>query len=739
MTDPRHVVVSGVHSGPNPSSGLGIARSLRLADPGIKLTAVDYSPRSSGLHSDVFDDRVYLPSWSELDTTIWLEQILALVGDEGVFVPSLDLEVELLGSLQWSPERVLSPLACALDLCRKPPVEAARMMGLTTPAAVHDPDPEAFEEFLHTHGYDVWVKGPNYEAKHVHDLREALSHARSVQTRWGRGWHAEEHVAGQELALAFAARSGRLRGAALMIKLDTTESGKTWAGAVRPVPEELASRLDAFVTATSWNGGGEMEMIVDWEGRNVLLEVNPRFPAWIHGSSLCGFNLPALLVNLPPNSGSQASAFVRVVHEIAQQPALPMAAQQWKSDDNSTSIGKHPSGMPLLSRRRGVPPQRKHDARTWYTFSEDFATTLGRLKPEHAVPTPVRHLDLEFVETQVDRLRAALPPAAPTQIALSTKTNPDPRLLELAHRLGLWVDVITGDEYDLAVAAGFGSSDIVLNGPAKWWPARNEYACAAVFADSVPELRILLDQLRSGRIQVKAGVFGIRATSSALDSRFGETFDDSDSLAEAVPLIAEICHRLGSHWGLSFHHSQASIGTERWIETATSSLEVAAHFAERLGTAPALLDVGGGWRARDLRQYGIAVTELRRRLAGFLDAHTRLVVEPGRMLVEGAGTVLTTVLLVRDDGHVIVDASIAELPEAPAWPHPVAAWDEVAACWHPVGPGNQLILGRSCMEEDIVAKGLDLSAVATGSQLAIGRAGGYDTSMAYAFGRGRSS
>ena len=48
--------LSGVHSGPNPSPGLGTARALRERFPDAVLIAVDYSPRSTGLHDPVFDE-----------------------------------------------------------------------------------------------------------------------------------------------------------------------------------------------------------------------------------------------------------------------------------------------------------------------------------------------------------------------------------------------------------------------------------------------------------------------------------------------------------------------------------------------------------------------------------------------------------------------------------------------------------------------------------------------------------
>jgi len=58
------IVISGMHSGTNPSPGLGIARSLRLAGITRQIVGLDYSPESSGLHAPVLDSRVVLPELS---------------------------------------------------------------------------------------------------------------------------------------------------------------------------------------------------------------------------------------------------------------------------------------------------------------------------------------------------------------------------------------------------------------------------------------------------------------------------------------------------------------------------------------------------------------------------------------------------------------------------------------------------------------------------------------------------
>ncbi len=49
------VFISGLYSGPSPSAGLGVARSLRAAFPSAHLVGVDYWAGSSGLHHEVFD------------------------------------------------------------------------------------------------------------------------------------------------------------------------------------------------------------------------------------------------------------------------------------------------------------------------------------------------------------------------------------------------------------------------------------------------------------------------------------------------------------------------------------------------------------------------------------------------------------------------------------------------------------------------------------------------------------
>jgi carbamoyl-phosphate synthase large subunit len=82
-----------------------------------------------------------------------------------------------------------------------------------------------------------------------------------------------------------------------MKKMLLTDKGKGWAGITIKDPA-LMALADSFMTATKWPGGCEIEVMRDKKGAYQIIEVNPRFPAWVYLSAAAGINLPHLLVQL---------------------------------------------------------------------------------------------------------------------------------------------------------------------------------------------------------------------------------------------------------------------------------------------------------------------------------------------------------------------------------------------------------------------------------------------------------
>jgi diaminopimelate decarboxylase len=744
----RTAIVSGMHSGTSPSPGLGVMRSLRAEWPDLGLVGLDYSVASSGLHADLVDECIVLPSWDAIDEATWVDQVTRLIGPEDtVLIPTLDLEVRLLAALVGPHDRVLAPPKTALETVAKPATNVGAALGLRVPRHEIDTSRASVERFLRHAPGGAWVKGQHYEAFRVHNAAEAVVAGAFVEDAWGGAWHLEEHVHGQEGGLAFAARDGVLLDAVLMTKAVLTAEGKTWAGEVADPPEAMRAALDDYVRSCAWTGGGELELISTWSGELYAMELNPRFPAWIHGATLCGANLPAALVAGAARRarGGSGGSFTRVVHEVAVRPDLGLPAFPWGSVRDTAPASKHPSGMRRLSRRDLVPPLGNappspvRSAAVALAPRETAPPALDDLgPPDHAAATPMRVLLPGRFAGRVAALRRAVDGLPNVVLAHSVKTCPHPELLRTAARLGLVAEAITLDELDTAIAHGFAVGDAILNGPAKWWPERDTVECGAFFADSVEELELVRDRLDRG-FTLTTNVVGIRVAPVGVDSRFGVRLDDSNAFARVARLLGELCARLRARWGVHFHQAESEIGPRRWARLATTSLATADLLAERLGAPATMVDLGGGWHVDDIASLRSSVDHVvAAGPLGLRDGSAALVLEPGKLLAEPSASILTRVLLVTTRGNrrdAVVDAALGDIPEAAYRWHPVSAFRDGA--WRPLPPGRGRLLGRSCMERDVLAVDIDVSAVATGDVLAFGGCGGYDLSMAYAFGRGR--
>ncbi|MDP9349123.1 MAG: hypothetical protein M3P24_08285, partial [Gemmatimonadota bacterium] len=157
--------LSGVHSGPNPSPGLSIARSLRDAFPHARLVAVDYSVESSGLHSDVFDDVWVQRPWKEMRLPVYQAAVQEVLDGGAFWFPGQDLEVQWLTESLRDRSRAFVPSVEALRRVAKPDIQAARNLPFCIPDFVSvDRSDWDLHAFCREHGWKVWLKGPNYEA-----------------------------------------------------------------------------------------------------------------------------------------------------------------------------------------------------------------------------------------------------------------------------------------------------------------------------------------------------------------------------------------------------------------------------------------------------------------------------------------------------------------------------------------------------------------------------------------------
>ena len=785
------ILISGLYSGTNPQPGIGIARSLRAAYPSANLIGIEYSNRCSGIHWRDLDDVILQPPWEHIDLDSYAGFIKELLDGGALWISGVDLEIMWLASVFPNGHpHLLTPSASALKRISKPAVEAHRGLPVKIPEFISTEKSDwDLHAFCREHGWRVWLKGPYYEAVRTPSWdtferwRAILSDAWSTERLF-----LQAHVTGYEESICFCAYKGKLIEAVYMRKRELTEEGKTWAGEVVDLPEDLTKPLREVVSGLNWTGGAELEMVRDPGGALWLLECNPRFPAWIHGATITGRNLPAALVesatlSKAARSESHSDQFTRVVLEIPLREGFPLPNLAEPFPGGIGHSLKHPSGTLALAERlkklqvidgngnghcklEAVDAVRTDHKPTNGNGNGSEGNGNGfhpkQIKVVDSCPQvpstyleDLNDLDLENRQTPswifFEKTASSLFHAA-SQLAgklsghgllvsngYSIKTNPFENLLRLANDAGFLAEAISLAEVERALAAGFPMERIVLNGPGKWWPKTSlpNSPLHAVFADSSADFGFIIESLEKQELQAK--IVGVRLRPPGMGSRFGFAIDEPKAFSNLLELIERLPekYRLGIH----FHMASSNIGVRQWWHLYESMLKWCSSI-EQLAQRPIeYLDLGGGWFPDDwhLKAPETFQTAIRR-AKDCLPNLQEIISEPGKAMAQPSMAIAMR-LLEFDDSEseikeAIVDGSIAELPMHFVQPHRILHRDAHGQ-WTTLGRGKTRLLGRLCMEHDILATNIELPAgVRKGDVLVFCDAGAYDRSMSYEFGRG---
>jgi carbamoyl-phosphate synthase large subunit len=147
-------------------------------------------------------------------------------------------------------------------------------------------------------GFPLLIKGKFYDAIVANTLEQAQKAFYQIQAKWGLPIIVQEFINGTEINIAaLGDGEGNAISIVPMRKLYITDKGKAWAGITLDDDNyiELARK---FIAATHWRGGCELEVMQTPDGKSYILEVNPRFPAWIYLTAAAGQNQPAALVKM---------------------------------------------------------------------------------------------------------------------------------------------------------------------------------------------------------------------------------------------------------------------------------------------------------------------------------------------------------------------------------------------------------------------------------------------------------
>lgn len=331
-----------------------------------------------------------------------------------------------------------------------------------------------------------------------------------------------------------------------------------------------------------------------------------------------------------------------------------------------------------------------------------------------------------------------------SHVAYSVKTNPFPWVLEQARRAGCMAEVVSDEEFSLALSCGFSPSDVVFNGPVKGraWLEYGLRAGALVNLDSTRELRWVQELARAGvrgpcgaplAVGVRVNVDLERALpgqtiGGSEPGRFG--FSHEDGTAGSV--IARLCATEGVRVaGLHLHVTTYGREERAYELLAGHAVEL----ARSSGIADDLdwVDMGGGYYgggARNAGRYEGYARSMARVLAGALDpARTALVVEPGGSVVCTPGSYVGRVVDAKDvRGTRFVVSELSRLDidhEQKKTSHPHVLYAREDAPHHP----DQVLCGFTCLEGDRLCHLHDEPELAEGDLVLIRYAGAYSMSF----------
>lgn len=267
--------------------------------------------------------------------------------------------------------------------------------------------------------------------------------------------------------------------------------------------------------------------------------------------------------------------------------------------------------------------------------------------------TPLFVYDRAMLTARVAALRAAMP--AGLAIHYAMKANPFAPLLAHMARQVDGIDIASGGELHLAIAAGMAPQHISFAGPGK----RDRELRAAIMAGTTINLESAGEAARARHI---ADQLGVRPR---LAVRVNPDFDLKGSGmkmgggakpfgvdADAVPALVRQIIAAGCEWqGFHIFAGSQSLDSAAIIETQAATVALAAALADEIGAAPPLVNIGGGLGVPyfpgdapvDVTAIGSALGETLEHRSGNL-ATTRFAIELGRWLVAEAGVYLCRIV-----------------------------------------------------------------------------------------------
>ncbi|MBN1982396.1 MAG: ATP-grasp domain-containing protein [Chitinivibrionales bacterium] len=298
------VAISGINAVDNPGPGTGIARSLKESGLQVRTIGLAYDSLEPGIYMDWIIDKSYILPYPSCDANQYLQRLEYIHNHEklDIIISALDAElplfINLLPKIRSMGIKLMIPSRDSFKKRSKDKLdELSAKIGIKTPKSYPLLSLVELDRALEDIGYPCMIKGPFYEAYKVSAYGEAQHYFHQLAMRWGYPIIAQKFIYGEEYNLiGLGDGEGNDLGHVATKKMIITKQGKIWTN-ISIKNEQMEVAAQKFVTALKWCGGYELELMLEYKTNELyIIEINPRFPAWVYMATGCGINLPMRMV-----------------------------------------------------------------------------------------------------------------------------------------------------------------------------------------------------------------------------------------------------------------------------------------------------------------------------------------------------------------------------------------------------------------------------------------------------------
>lgn len=304
----KHLViaVTALNAIDSPGPGVAVIRAIReCQDFSVRIIGLSYEALEPGLYMHDLVDKTYQIPYPSGGTDSLIGRLEYIHSNEKLDLIIPNFDAELFNFIKLKDK--LKSMGISTFLPDFEQFEARDKMKLYDFGQKHGflvPEDKVIYEMRELKKmedeleYPVVVKGKFYDAIIARSFDQVEKAYYKIASKWGLPIILQDFIKGTEINIAaLGDGEGNAISVIPMRKLYITDKGKAWAG-ITLDDDKLIALAKKFIKKTKWRGGCELEVMLTDDGKPYIMEVNPRFPAWIYLTAAAGQNQPASLVKM---------------------------------------------------------------------------------------------------------------------------------------------------------------------------------------------------------------------------------------------------------------------------------------------------------------------------------------------------------------------------------------------------------------------------------------------------------